>query len=360
MKTRSQVLIILLIIVIALVDTSLAFWDGGISITNNNLKESGKLSVGQYNYGTPSGANDFDKDKNGPSISYGNGDIYFDPDNGLLYEAVQGCTSSGDYKCQKPNDPYWPNKPQNGYNSLFKTITHLWTRSNLFSNGDIVVQDGRVFKVWDAGTANGTNNIPVQNRKGWYELSTIIFNKDYFYPSGSLLIIDNKLYRIKRDHHSGNNTFCPKECDPFENYVPNRTDAYKVNEAVVFNGNVYSVIDAQLANKHAPNEVPGAWYKHGDLNWNINNVYKKDDIVKHRKDSQSEFRYYRAVNDKTTAEPNTQANTWSSLETGGFIEFNTYLRGQYVIFGNVLYKCTAQVSGVKPTDPTGALFWKRV
>lgn len=354
MRNRYPTIIVLTVLMFFLLGTSLAYWPNKINVPEDPLSKQGDVSIKAE---PPSGGNEFDNKPGSPDIKYEKGDVFYDEDSNTIFEVVDGCGQTKG--CPKPDFTTPPN------NSKFKAMTHLWVRSTKYYDNDVVIQDGRAFKVYNYGMANNPTGVPNEQRSGWIELSSLDFHADYYYPTGSLLIVDQRFYRLKSGSYPGVEfpTLGPGEnwaYIEYFNYIKDRKEQYKLDEGVLYNGDAYIVNNEVNANKNYPGTIGGGWQKVGSLLWEETNIYNVNDIVKHKNSGQNDYRYYRAVANNITAEPNTTTGTWSSLETKGYQEFNTYLEGQYMIFGNDIYKAIKVVSGIKPTDPTGELYWKKI
>lgn len=321
-----RIFTILLICILLLTPTSLAYWQGPLQPIPKTSQVS--TTFGTYKYHVPAGSFEWE-----PNKKYKQNDVILR--NGIYYIISNEKVCNDNGSCPDPGLDYNP------HYTPYTPLTIQWYKKVNYKDNDVVLYNDVLYRAIAGGSPTGIT--PGEATwKSWTNLESIVFKGNQYLPAGSYTQVDKTIILLNAEV-GGNVTSVPNwaVAKRFnENYTLTKT--YELGDAVFHEQGVYIVKDKALANKNVPGSVYGAWQRIDNANWYPFNIYKKGDIVRHNGS------IYRAYTDNTKAAPNTTPYTWETLND---IKFNTnsvYKKDDVVIHNNIVYYATEITSGIEP------------
>ena len=163
-----------------------------------------------------------------------------------------------------------------------------------------------------------------------------IWQGGMYMTAGQLVLHNNNLYRVKKDHTSAsdfNSDFINLQT-LFNNVrLWSAGDTYSVNDSVIYNGGLYQCIKANADAKFTSTN----WKLVGTLimdSWQANQPYTKNQLVEYQ------GKIYRALSTHTSGQTFAKAD-WDNIYSNipPWKSLNAYEIDDQVVYDNVLYVC---------------------
>ncbi len=129
---------------------------------------------------------------------------------------------------------------------------------------------------------------------------------------------------------------------------------YVLNEYVLYQGDVYQVVNQTNATQTAPGTVFNAWNKVNTSEWQWFNFYQNGDYVFY---NDVPFQVANAANANNNVAPGSISNAWNRIDSLYYQSFNLYQVNDIVIYENTAYIAIASSFSVIPGSPGSSSIW---